>query len=773
MSSTGDELFDLKAATPSIAPVAEILLPPEEIRKRKRRRIVVVIAVVVLLIAAAIVTRQILHARSVESNALAAGDTGRVVDYESAINTLDDGESPGLRARLEVALSIARGEGVDAARSLAEATEVGAERQKALALLAMADGNAALASETASAIQPSGTFGPETLYIQALASFFRGDRATASSLSELAFRSRDSPRIRALHARISGDSSILEGDSTVIVAARPLVSAVSYGPAAETADLATACLAKDDLTVAESRWCDVAVGASKAWRGDRIGARAHLGTWDIPTGDEEYRWFIAESLLVAGATVEAESLINRLELNELMSNEVLRLRTRARLALAKGDPGEALRLLEHVPASDGGRLLAASALIAQERYAAAESALADEGEETLFRADLFALRSELALAQGDADAAKAAALESLEAESANGRTIRPIVRALVAAEDAAGAQAAAQEVVSVFPNDPWAQEALGQAAFAAEDFATAQAAFSRAAVLDETSVRYRVMEAKSAHAAGDFAAAQSAYEAALALDSDNAPALRGAFVLAVETGRTDAALSFRERIDEADIAETKETLLAQVRLYVVVGRGYSALSSVERIVRRRLVSREPYPAFAMGQLLIQAELYPRAAGMFIQARRRGYDADETRFMEGLAWALEGQTNRANDILRELGESLESGDPRVALLYARIQANLGRFDDATRRAEAALAEDDELSHANWIIAEGQRRDRQDPSEQLRAAIGGNQPVSRAAWDLARRVGGDEGCGLARRFLTAAPRSEVADDARDFIERCDSE
>lgn len=800
MSDSNREPSDLFSvaqvdSTTSIAPVGEIVLPPDEQRKQRRRRIAVTVVVVVLALLSAWAVRFFWHAHSVEESALAAGASGRPADIDTALETLDSGESPGLRARL-IAMSVLAGaRPIEEARAAIDSVEAGddgsaAERLKASIYLALAEGRTADALEFADSIlSAAGTYGPETAHAKGLAALANGNATVGVQQAAAAVGTLSVERYEAALALAQAHLGQIDealthcgGNTPNQSSTKARILAMAHRPAI---DAATECLGRDDLTQAERGWCTLAKAMDEAHRGLSSVAiesvTAALGS--PPPGDALFRWHAAETLLIAGDVGAARAAIADVDAAAPVADVGVRARVQARIALSEGNANGVIEVLSTVPGTPDAHLLVAHAQLLREDLDGARTSAASASE-GVFISEAQALIARIEVAAENPEAAAAAARISLEASPAHAAFARDNVAALLLADAQDDASAAAEAALEATPNDIRTLLPVADVRLHAEDWPGALTVLNQAAELDADNVGVQSRRGDAARFADNADIARAAYTATLAQEEAHPGALVGMLDILIEAGDVDEAVAMLARVDAADLRETHELALLRVRTLVDSGAGYAALRAVERVKRRRDTRGDSSLRLAIAELLLQAELYPRSVGMFDQSRVLGHDRVEAFLGRAVAWAMDGRTNKANEAMRSALDAARPPDaeegapspavnhPRLLVVRGRIEANLGRYPSARSYAQRAIEAAPRMAEAHMLLADVAGRTRQDPEEHLRAAATLPRPVPRAWWLLARSAGAnEEGCGLARRYLSAAPRSENADDVRDFIERCD--
>lgn len=798
MSDPGEpsDFFKVGDQPKSIAPVAEVLLPPEEIRRLKVRRVVILVSAALLTIATAWAVYYFVHAAAVESSALAAGDTGRERDVREALDTLGSSEMVGLRARLEAMSALAGEASIESARVALEAVPASdeaeaSERLKAETYMHLAAGDVEAAQASSARLIARGTFAAETAHARSLAALAAGDPSSAVAEAQAATTVRpEAPRYLAQLALASvwngdldGALATLEGHTgPAIATARAIALAHGHRDGAEAA--ADEALAASDVTPAERAWAELVRADVAARAGDRERARERLASARTtpPRGDATFVWKSAEVDLVRGDAEAARAAVA--ELTRPSADPSLAGRVRAWLHLEAGNANAALDELSRVPASPAALLLVAKAHEAREEWDEARTLYDRAAEHPGWTREASAGRAALEQARGRHEDAATYARRALEGDPHHPDHAAVAVSALVAADAAEEALGIADAALAAHADEPRLLAARGHALFALDRWGPALEALRAAATASPTDVLLQTRRGEAARRAGERDEAREALDAALALDAAQPRALTERFLLAVEEARLDEAAALRPRIEAVDVPEDPELLLAEARFHVGYGSGVAGTRDVMRAMRTRALRNEAELRFALAELYLQAELYRPALGMFEQARRTGGDPVRVAIGKALASVLDGRGNIATQAIQDaLDASLPEGapegteppaneDPRLLLTRGRLELNLGRFPNARRYAERAIAAREGYAEAHLLLAEVDARTRRDPNDALRAAIRypGAQPMAFAL--LATRLGAtDEGCRFAARYLQAVGRNGTHVDAMESLrERC---
>lgn len=791
-----DDLFRVEDVRQTLAPVAEIVLPPEEIRRQKVRRVVLSVTAFSLALATAWTVHYLVHAAAVEATALAAGDSGRADQVEDAMDTLGSREAPGLRARFEAMRAFAGITPIEQARAALDAVPAddaaeASERWKAETYVALTAGEVNAALAASSRLIARGTFAAETAHARSLAALAVGDPDVALVEARAAVGLRGgAPRYAAQVALASACAGDVDGGLAALAGARgPAVDlararvlALARRPGASEA--ADAVLAAEESTPAERAWAELVRADEAAQSGRRELARERLSAALAvpPPGDATFRWTAAKVHLVLGDDAGARAMIENVRAPS--AEPGLAGRIRAWLLLETGDSTGALRELASVPASPAAFMLVARAHEARAAWDEARAVYDRAAEHPGWAAEALMGRAALELSQGEAAEAATFARRALEVDAAHPERVRTATRALVAAGDAPSALPVVEAALAAHAGDDRLLEAKGDVLFALERWGEARSALRAAAEVRPDEAPLQARRGEAARRAGERDEARAALELALAAEPTHPRALAQRFLLAVEEHDLDRASGLREALVAEDVPLDGELHLALTRFHVGYGSGLSGTRDVMRAMQARELRGAPELRLALAELYLHAERWRPAIGMFEQARRLGADPVQVAIGKALASVLDGRGNVATQALNDALEAsmpaaaaegtgpTAAGDPRLLLTRGRLEMNLGRLPSARRFAERAIAARDGYTEAYLLLAELEQRSRRDPGPALRSATRypGAQPVAFAL--LAGQLGAtSEGCALAARYLAAVGRNGAHVDAMVSLrERC---
>jgi len=688
--------------------------------------------------------------------ALAAYEAGRDTGDEASglLRGLDDEARASLDARLARAYLSLRGgdiEGADTALAVRRSAEdPTGEVGHVHALVAIAHGDFAQASVEARASVAARPESPRHRALLALAQAFDGH--AASALVDLAAQpgAAHDPEIRAAEARIrwaTGDESGARDAATAVVeelssVANPRERAWAHAVRAFVA------LANGDTEAA------------------KVEARA--AREEGAPGDESLTLAVAETLARAGDASGAAEVMAALGDQSPLPHA--RAQTAARVALEAGDAARAEAALANAGDSPQtaylrGRLAEAQgdAPAARRAYEAAE-AHADVEVEARVRLGAMALRAD--------DAAQAVTVlgPALERAPADVWLVPVMARALLADGQR---QRAADVVTAALRARPGAYPlavANARVKLARGHGEAAQAALETLTTSHGSDAELWALLGAAARVAEHAPRAKEAYEKALEIQPGNVDALLGLLDLAIAQSDVAAGHDALDRAATAGVTG-RPLELGRAHLMVLEGRGAQAVPSLSRLCRG---TRDASLYAALGQAYVQAEDTRSAKRAFSRAIH--YDSEEFDAHIGLASIgihtggsqlrrAAGEIGVADRIVQSHGLGARS-QARIATLRAEVlYFGNGDLDGAATQARAAIALDSTVGQAHLLLATVLTEQGQSNQAELRAAIGCPSPPPEAFARLAISLGATtEGCELARRYLTAAPRGSWATDAR---------
>lgn len=798
-SVEGADMFRMGGEVRTIPKVKEVLLPPEEIRKQRIRRFTAAVAALVTVILLVLLVLKLMHLAEVEEAVLDASDSGRLAQAQAATTLIADDDLPALAARLRAVSALAGNEeDIAAIRTLAETADPddedeAVEKAVAMTYLHLAEGDPHAAIEAAGPVTPQGDYAAEASHAKALSALSVGDLEHALVQATAAQQLRDeAPRHAALLARVLARRGDVDGALSALDAlpdaarqapdarlAAARVRATTAREPEQAVAAAEAVQAHPDATPSEKAWSHLVRAIVAARAGEQTAARASADAAEAtpPPGDEAFAVELAEVRLAARDLEGARRAQARIA-SEYSTDPARRARLTAWTALEAGDTTTASASLGQAGTGPDTSLLMGRLArmggqldLARQHYAVAVSE-----PRIVLRAR--AALADLEISEGQPAAAVAAIAPALEAHATHPLVAPIAVEAYLAAEDLERAMSLARGAIAAHADEPAILVALGHVHMAREQWAEALPHLQRAVQADGSDADVQGDRGECARRTGADDEARTAYEAALAIDETHRVALVGILLLDLDARTPAPAVATLARIDAADI-EGEDIDLARARTLVLSGAGFAGVAPLRRAMRR--LRRAHELRVAMAELYLQAELYTPAVRMFEAAIRMGADERSAMVGRGIAYIRLRRLRQAAESLtrtRELAEEAGGADSgseelraRTAVLEGRIDYFHGRNGPARAAAERALGLDEDSTDAHLLLAELALRTGADPVPHLAAAAEGPGSSPTAMGMLARRRGAnEEGCALARKYRSAAPRGEIATQVRDLIREC---
>jgi tetratricopeptide (TPR) repeat protein len=797
------DLFQVENATPSIAPVDRIVLPPEEALKRRIRRFIAAgIAALIFFFIVQMVLGWIHGARLASALDEVINDSSPDT-IDNALSLLRDDPNDSVRVRL-LATAALGGDHEKLLRTEALLSESPGQNDpdqriaRVYAFLAEGDARAAHAEaeRPAKYSDQSDAF----LHGRALIALARGQWAQALPDAQKAVESRPgAPEPAALLARITAKTESPE-------AALAVLDQVG-------AETAATKIARARIVGLQRGNADEALALASEVRGDDNASIVHKAWADLITGVLAYR---------QGAIGAAYEHARAAAEPELRVDEPLLIGT-AQLFLALGRSGEARRLLERLSGGPSADLFTRAHVIAW-WYAqtgdmrAGLATLSGAGfgpekeAEPAFRALVIAelLRgsgragerdraiSLYKAATGDAhwgvSASKALANAFLE----GGRTEEAIavleaglsatpnhltlVDAAAQAYIDGGRLSDAEKVTSTalaaFENEGWAHGSHARVLLAKGEPAKAVGELDRAVELSPGDASLFALRGDAAREVGSSQEAKASYEKALQLDPGQPRALSGFVALLIDTGDFARAAEIIDQMDKAKVRDLRADE-QRVRFLVRTGVGQSGVTTMRSAVGRH--KSNVALRLAGARVYLQAEDYTRAGIYFQQAKRNGADARLAETALALAQIYGRRKLGAENSLGRAAEAVDAdGNPLQAGLQVQVwelmvKARLALADEKRglavrygKQAARLMADDVDVHLLHADIEEDRERSPEDP---LRKAANAPVPMPIAAGRLATLLGPtEEGCKMAARDLKANRTGRLANRVRDVSRQC---
>jgi TolB-like protein/DNA-binding winged helix-turn-helix (wHTH) protein/Tfp pilus assembly protein PilF len=225
----------------------------------------------------------------------------------------------------------------------------------------------------------------------------------------------------------------------------------------------------------------------------------------------------------------------------------------------------------------------------------------------------------------------------------------------------------------------------------------AEAAAYKALELDENLPEAHLAMAFVKFYAWEWAAAEREYKRALEVNPNHAKAHSGYMFYLTVQGRNDEALAEGKRARELDpLAPGIKT--EKVYSLMLEGRGEEAIEAVKKLLEQD--QSNPNLHNLLGYVYLKVRKYPECIGAHEQAVRLGDDSRDTQTFLTVAYAKNGETEKARAILKRLETGKQYVSPtNLALVYNA----LGERDRAFALLERAYSAHDQ--QLVWIGLEG--------------------------------------------------------------------
>jgi len=797
------DLFQVENATPSIAPVDRIVLPPEEALKRRIRRFIAAgIAALIFFFIVHLILGWIHSARLASALDEVMND-GSPDTIDHALNLLRDDPNDSVRTRLlaTAALGGDHQKLLDAEALLSESAQQNDPDQRIARVYAfLAEGDARAAH--AEAERPA-KYSDQTdafLHGRALTAVARGQWTQALPDAQQAVESRpNAPEPAALLARITAETESPEAALAVLdqvsrqtaatKIARARIVGLQQGKADEALALADEVRDDDNASVVHRAWADLITGVLAYRRGAIGAAYEHARAAAEPElrVDEPLLIGTAQLFLALGRTGEARRLLKRLS----------------------GGPSADLFKRAHVIAwwyAQTGDMRAGLATLSGAGFGPEKSA------DPAFRALVIAELLQSSTRAGERDRAISlykdaasdahwgvAASEALaEAFLEGGRTEDAIAvlqaglsvapnhltlvdvaaQAYIDADRLSDSEKVTSAALVAFETEGWAHGSHARVLLAQGEPAKALGELDRAVELSPGDASLYALRGDAARDVESSEQAKASYEKALQLDPGQPRALSGFVALLIDTGDFSRAAEVIAQMDKAKVRDLRADE-QRVRFLVRTGAGQSGVTTMRNAVGRH--KSNVALRLAGARVYLQAEDYTRAGIYFQQAKRNGADARLAETALALAQiygrrklGAENSLERAAEAVDAEGNPLKAG-PQVQVWELMVKARFALADEkrglAVRygKQAAELMPDDvdvHLLHAD--IEEDRERS---PEEPLRQAANARVPMPVAAGRLATLLGPtEEGCDMAARYLKANRTGRLANRVRDVSRQC---
>ncbi len=797
------DLFQVENATPSIAPVDRIVLPPEEALKRRIRRLIAAaIAALLFFFMVHMILGWIYAARVASALDDVINDSSPdTIDYTLGLLRDDPNHSIRMRLLATAALGGDHAKLLEAETLLAESPQQNDPDQRIARVYAfLAEGDARAAHAEAERPAKYSEQADAFLHGRALTAMARGQWAQALSDAQKAVASRPgAPEPAALLARITAKTkspeaalAVLEKVSKETAAtkiARARIVGLLQGNADEALALAAEVRESDNASVVHKAWTELITGVLAYRRGAIGAAYEHARAAAKPElrVDEPLLVGTAQLFLALGRTSEAKRLLKRLS----------------------GGPSADLFTRAHVIAwwyAQTGDMRAGLATLSGAGFGP------EKATEPAFRALVIAelLRSSKRAGERDramslyqkaatdahwgvaaSNALANALLEDGRTEDAiavlqAGLTTTPnhltLVDAAARAYIDAGRLSEAEKVTSAalatFENEGWAHGSHARVLLAMGEPAKAVSELGRAVELSPGDASLYALRGDATREAGSSKDAKASYEKALQLDPGQPRALSGFVALLIDIGDFARAAEIIEQMDKAKVRDLRADE-QRVRFLVRTGAGQSGVNTMRTAVGRH---RNNVPLRLAGaRIYLQAEEYTRAGTYFQQAKRNGADARLADTALALSQiygrrklGAEKSLERAAAAVDAEGNALSAG-PQVRVWELIVKAHLALADEkrglAVRYGKQAMALMPDDADVHLLRADIEEDRERSPEKPLRQAATAPVPMPVAVGRLATLLGPtEEGCEMASRYLKANRSGRLANRVRDVSRQC---
>jgi tetratricopeptide (TPR) repeat protein len=797
------DLFQVEDATPSIAPVDRIVLPPEEALKRRIRRFIAAgIAALIFFFVVQLILGWI-HAARLASALDEVINDGSPDTIDNALSLLRDDPSNSVRMRLlaTAALGGDHEKLLETEALLSEAPQENDPDQRIATVYAfLAEGDARAAHAEAERPAKYGDQSDAFLHGRALIAMARGQWAQALPDARQAVESRPgAPEPAALLARVTAQAEgpeaalvVLESVDTQTAAtkiARARIVGFDVGNADEALALAAEVREDDNASVVHKAWADLIAGVLAYRRGAVGEAYKHARSAAAPElrVDEPLLIGTAQLMLALGRTGEARQLLKRLS-----GGPSADLFTRAHVIAwwyaQTGDMRAGLATLSGAgfgpekPAEPAFRALVVAELLggsgrAGERDRAISLYQKAAGDPDWGVAASKALADAL-LEAGRTDEAIAVLQSGLDATPNHLTLVDTAAQAYIDVGRLSDAERVTSGALAAFQNEGWAHGSHARVLLAKREPARAVAELDRAVELSPGDASLFALRGDAARGVSSNAEAKASYEKALQLDPGQPRALSGFVALSIDTGDFARATEIIDQMDKAKVRDLRADE-QRVRFLMRTGAGQSGLASMRGAVGRH--KSNPGLRLAGARVYLQAEDYTRAGSYFQQAKRNGANA---RLCEtGLALAqmygrrklgAENSLERAAEAVDAEGNPLKVG-PQVRVWELMVKARLALADEkrglAVRYGNEAVGLMPNDVDVHLLFADIEEDRERSPEQPLREAANAPIPMPIAAGRLATLLGPtEEGCKVAARYLKANRTGKLASRVRDVSRQC---
>ena len=797
------DLFKVETATPSIAPVDRIVLPPEEALKRRIRRFIAAGIVALIFFFIVHLVLGWIHTARLASALDQVINDGSPDTIEQALNLLRDDPDDSVRTRLlaTAALGGDHEKLLKAEALLAESAKQNDPDQRIARVYAfLAEGDARAAHAEAERPAKYSSQSDAFLHGRALTAAARGQWALALPDAQKAVESRPgAPEPAALLARITAKTetpeaalAVLDQVSTETAAtkiARARIVGLQQGKVDDALELAADVRDDDNASVVHKAWAELISGVL-AYRNGAIGvAYEHARAAAEPElrVDEPLLIGTAQLFLALGRAGEARQLLKRLS-----GGPSADLFTRAHVIAwwyaQTGDMRAGLATLSGAgfgpekAAEPAFRALVIAELLrgsprTSERARALSLYREAAGDAQWGVAASEALARVL-LEDGSTDEAIAVLEAGLDATASHLTLVDAAAQAYVSAGRPADAEKVTSAALAAFDGEGWAHGSHARVLLAKGEPAKAVSELDRAVQLSPGDASLYALRGDAARGVGSTAEAKTSYEKALQLDPGQPRALSGFVALLIDMRDFARASEIVAQMDKAKVKDLRADE-QRVRFLVRTGAGQRGVTTMRNAVGRH--KKNVALRLAGARVYLQAEDYTRAGSYFQQAKRNGADARLAETALALTQiygrrklGAEKSLERAAEAVDAEGNPLKAG-PQVVVWELMVKAYLALADEKRglavrygKQAEGLMPDDADVHLLQADIEEDRERSAEEP---LRKAANAPIPMPIAAGRLATLLGPtEEGCEMAARYLNANRTGKLANRVREVSRQC---
>jgi tetratricopeptide (TPR) repeat protein len=797
------DLFKIEEASPSLAPVEKIVLPPEEALKRRIRRLIAALIAALIFFYLVHLVLGWIHDARVETALDAVIDDASPETIDTALALLRDDPNASIRARLLATAGLGGDqEKLGEAEKILASSAVQNDPDQRIARIYsfLAEGDARAAHAEAERPATYTDQADAFLLARARTAMARGQWSQAQTDAQAVVGSRPgAPEPAALLARILArtegpeaalavlDRASEETTATVIARAR-IVGLIQHDQEQARA-LTARVLDDEDATVVDEAWAHLIDGVL-AYRRGAIGAayeKARRAAEPEIRADEILILETSQLFLALEKTADAKQLLSRLSSGP-SADLFARTHVIAWWYARTGDMRAGLATLEGAgfgaekEAKPAFRTLVLAELLRgstrsaeRERAKALYREAASDPEWGVPASN--ALGAWL-LEEGETGQALAVLTAGLAAHPDHLMLVDTTARAYLDENQVAEAEKVTTAALRAFEDEGWAHGSHARVLLARGKSAEALTALDRAVELAPDDARLHALRGDAAHAVGSIEPARASYEKALALDPAEPRALSGFVALSIDTGSFAKAAEIIELMDQAKVQDLRADQ-QRVRYLIRTGAGQSGVPTMRAAVSRH--GNNVDLRLAGARVYSQAEDYGRAGVYFQEAKRDG--ADPRLAETGLALmqiygrrklGAEKSLERAIQATDTEGNALPAG-PQVQAWELIVKARIALADEkrglAVRYAQQAaelLPDDPDVLLLQADIEEDRERPAEDP---LRKAANAPIPAPEAAGRLAILLGPTaEGCEMAARYLKANRATRLAARVRAVSRQC---